>query len=112
MQVRIDRDSVCAGDDIEEHEELRRYEPQMKFGYVIQSILNSGFLPIFEGSSVAWVVVVDSKAIGVVCGQWSTPKLIINLDTPVHEACGAQPSTIHFQYHSGANADALFNGLS
>ncbi len=112
MRVQINRDSVCAGDDIEDHDELRRYEPQMKFGYVIQSILNSSFLPIFEGSAAAWIVVVDDKPLGIACGKWPKPKFTINPDAELRTVCAAQPSTIHFQYNCTEDPDSLFSALS
>ena len=111
MQVRINRDSVCAGDDVEDHDEMRRYEPQMKFGYVVQSILNSGFLPIYEGSNAAWIIVVDDKPIGVASGKWLKPKFTINPDTELRSVCVAQPSIIYFQYNCTEDPDILFNAL-
>ena len=98
MQLRIDRDSVCAGDDVEGHDELRRYEPQMRFGFVVQSILNSNFLPIFEKGTAFWVVSVDQRPIGVVCGKWEKPKFVVDADSELQSQCRGAPSTLYFPY--------------
>ena len=112
MQVRIDRDSVCAGDDVEAHDELRRYEPQMKFGYVVQSIIISDFLPIYEGSNAAWLISVDNKQIGVASGKWEKPKFTFNYDVELSSVCTGNPSTLYFHYHSEGEPEKLFESLS
>lgn len=112
MKLKINRDSVCAGDDIDDHDELRRYEPQMKFAFVIQSILNSGFLPIYEGSEAPWLISVDDKPVGVACGNWPKPRFTIDPDSPLQAICGTELSTVHFHYRCQEGAEALFASIS
>lgn len=112
MKVIIDRDSVCAGDDIDGHDEVRRYEPQIRFAAVVDYIIASGFLPSMDYPLHSWSVYVDDVPIAALSGNASIRHLLVEPAKELQNVCKAKDiATIYFKYHTNIGDRDLFLSL-
>ena len=49
MDMRLDRDSVAAGDDVEAHARELSVDPRRLFVSFLREIVSDGYLPLIEG---------------------------------------------------------------
>lgn len=56
MRVLIDRESVCAGDDVEPHELNMDVDDELNFKELFRYIINKNYLPKIWGNNVVWVM--------------------------------------------------------
>ena len=136
--ITADRDSVCAGDDIESHDRPFTAPLYAPVPELIRLATNACGLPSISGDKATWIVKAggsDGKPIAVVAQQWEEPRLLVPGTTTVQSifgehkltlflkylrrACGigtkngAQQHklTLFFRYWGQANPDLVFNAL-
>ena len=56
LTIRIDRDSVHAGDDLEPHMQSIAAGPGLSLGDLLQQIRSGGYLPGIAGGQAPWLV--------------------------------------------------------
>lgn len=113
MELIIDRDGVCAGDDVETHEELRRYQPQMKVGAVVYSIVASGFLPEMSRGQAFWQAYANGTHAADIPGDGSQIHLRVDPDTELHTLCDPHHRPrLEFKYCTGAATTTPADGVS
>jgi hypothetical protein len=101
MKIQIDRDSVSAGDDFDSHQELRRFEPQMKISAVIYYIIASGFLPRMNKDNASWKVLAGDTELAAINGDCSQIHLFVEPDTELQRVCSCESDArLDFKYSS------------
>ena len=56
MLVRLDRNSVAAGDDVYSHVVLREIDGRRPLERVVAELMRDGYLPRISGGSSCWVM--------------------------------------------------------
>lgn len=75
MNVCVTRDSVCAGDDVESHEQLVATPPADTLEGVLAAVLRTYVLPSIQGGHATWGAM-SGRPIAVVAQQWAAPRLV------------------------------------
>nr|WP_319393691.1 hypothetical protein [uncultured Desulfobacter sp.] len=92
VTVRITRDSVCAGDDVDSpHEETKTVHSFLD-PLILVSELYSGYLPGVSGVGHTWDCLLNGKIIASITNNGIDPK--------VSEIEWNENNQIHFVYHS------------
>ncbi len=75
MRVRVDRDSVCAGDDIDAHDLVLDLPDAETLDALVAAVLRAYALPQIEGGKATWCVA-SRQPIAVVAQQWASPRMV------------------------------------
>jgi hypothetical protein len=105
IDMRLDRDSVAAGDDVEAHARELSVDPRRLFVSFLREIVSDGYLPLIEGGHATWIVRTSRRGdpLAVLAQRrisWDPPTLIIEPSAEV-EAVG---SGLYFEYRAQAQA--------
>jgi hypothetical protein len=118
IDLAIDRDSVCAGDDCQSHAARLSVPPEMPLHEVIELAQRACPLARIAGGQATWLVDTQGcgeACIGVVAQQWATPKLLLDPATLAREIWssenGARPFVLYFRYWCQADPEAVFEAL-
>jgi hypothetical protein len=114
LTIRLDRDSVHAGDDMEPHVELLRVGEEMSIGGLLGQIQKAGFLPSISGGEATWIVKSSAdpdRPIGVVAQQWSEPGLLVPSRASLREHFGPSEPSLFFSYWCQANPHLVLAAL-
>jgi hypothetical protein len=108
VELRISRDSVAAGDDVDPHDRVIDVDGHTALGDIVASILGRNYLASIRGGEATWVVRAGRRgeALGVVAQQWATPRLLhpeAAITTLGHE--------LHFDYQAQNDPLAAFDAL-
>jgi len=112
INFAISRSSVCAGDDADApHSRSVAVSDTMPIKFVIQSILDSGYLAEISGGHATWIVELGSP-VAVVAQQWSKPRFLANPDSPISEFINdSKFKSLHFNYWVQQDPELVFNCL-
>lgn len=78
--IKVQRDSVCAGDDINApHEKIFKVEENWKVVDLLNYILSENYLVKIQGQDATWSVA-GPHPIAVISKQWDKPRMIISSD--------------------------------
>lgn len=114
LLITADRDSVCAGDDIESHDRPFTAPLYASVPELIRLATNACGLPGISGDKATWIVKAggrDGKPIAVVAQQWEEPRLLVPGTTTVQRIFGEHKLILFFRYWCQANPDTVFNAL-
>jgi hypothetical protein len=102
LLIQITRDSVCAGDDCDApHGRQMEVSELMPLKFVIQDILESGYLAKISGGRATWLIEIG-EPVGVVTQQWKDTHFFVNAGGPIGTFLKGK-SEIHFK-HEAQNA--------
>ena len=98
MQVRINRDSVHAGDDVEPHDEILHIADVETLDALVTSVLTAYALPLIAGGRATWCLT-SRRPIAVIAQQWSAPRLLSREARPIAD-CAIVDGIVrlHFTY--------------
>ncbi len=117
VAIRLDRDSVCAGDDVSSHRQYFGALPTESISTTIQTVLNKGYLASIRGGEAAWQIEViqdqgSATVIGIAAEQWETPKFKIDPSTSIKtlfpDGIGAR---LFFRYLQQVDPDRAFENI-
>jgi len=114
LSIRINRDSVHAGDDFESHAKTIDAGGSLSIGDFLCQ-LRGTYLPGIAGGEATWIVSAsgpNSNPIGVVAQQWREPRLRVPLSTSLGELFGSSPPTITFEYWCQKSPELVFSCIS
>jgi hypothetical protein len=96
VHLRLSRDSVAAGDDVESHDQDVDVDERRNLATFLQMTIRDGYLPIISGGKATWVAMSGrrGKPLAVVAAQWKSPQLVVDFGTEV----GAIGDSLHFRY--------------
>ena len=112
--IIADRDSVCAGDDIESHDRPCTAPLYASVPELIRLARNACGFPSISGGKATWIVKAggsDGKPIAVVAQQWKEPRLLVPGTTNVQSTFGEHKLILFFRYWCQANPNTVFNAL-
>src|SRR5688572_3624104 len=98
--LNVERDSVCAGDDIDApHAKRFPFQAKDTLAEALSAIVETGYLANIAGGKATWIVEAAGKAVAVVAQQWKSPKFLIDPTILVTECITpAIPRALFFRY--------------
>lgn len=104
IDVSVDRDSVCAGDDCEPHRVSINVPATTTLGAFLQTLRDSHFLASIQGGEATWGIEYRSsgttRSLGIVAQQWAIPRLLISPETLVADLMAGAEALLYFRYLS------------
>ena len=110
MRIRISRDSVAAGDDVDPHDHAVDAEGHTPLDRLVADLVASHYLPSIRGDEATWVLRAGRRGrfLGVVAQQWSAPRMF----GPELREIAALGNALHFEYRTQEDPAAVFDELS
>ncbi|MAP95198.1 MAG: hypothetical protein CMK07_09640 [Ponticaulis sp.] len=118
LKIHVDRDSVAAGDDVEQHKKTVSVRHSTDMLVMLSHLLVKYPLPQIAGGKATWIISRTSKfgtrfpydAIAVMAQQWNLPNLLASPDTAAHlDADGSM--TLYFKYMAQKSPDDVMSAL-
>ena len=110
LAIKVDRDSVCAWDDIHAPH-AKRYSFQAKdtLSDALSAILVAGYLLNIAGGKATWIVEATGKPVAVVAQQWGAPKFLIDPTSLVTDCITPKaPRALFFRYWCQVDPAVVF----
>jgi hypothetical protein len=96
ITLRVERDSVCAGDDADApHEKHFRLSADATLADTISVIIGEKYLASIAGGMATWIVE-SNKSLAVVAQQWDSPRFLVDWTTPIVECVPVDASKRRF----------------
>ncbi|MFZ6638393.1 hypothetical protein ACO0LL_01555 [Undibacterium sp. TC4M20W] len=114
LHIRIDRDSVHAGDDTVSHAENIAVPANTSLAALLEQIRMARFLPSISGGKATWVIESSGsqiKAIGVLAQQWQEPRVMIDASVGVAQHFAGQQPNLFFRYCCQSDPDTVYTQL-
>ena len=114
VMVRLDRDSVHAGDDCESHATCVHAAEESSIGSLLEKIRMAGFLPSISGGEATWIVKSPAdpgRPIGVIAQQWPEAQLLVPSETSLRELFGLSEPGLYFTYWCQASPGLVLAAL-
>ncbi|MFZ6731044.1 hypothetical protein ACO0LG_03885 [Undibacterium sp. Ji42W] len=114
LLIRIDRDSVHAGDDTVSHAENIAVPANTSLAALLEKIRMAKFLPSISGDKATWVIESSGsqiRAIGVLAQQWQEPRVTIDASVGVAQHFAGQQPNLFFRYCCQIDPDTVYTQL-
>lgn len=114
LLIRIDRDSVHAGDDTVSHAENIAVPANTSLAGLLEQIRMAKFLPSISGGKATWVIESSGsqiKAIGVLAQQWQEPRIMIDASAELAQHFAGQQPNLFFRYRCQIDPDTEYAQL-
>ena len=110
MKVRVDRDSVCAGDDTEPHAAVVTIADAESLEMAIRAVIAAYRLPSIAGGQATWCVSCDVP-VAVVTQQAPDPKFLPWVQFVTRCDPPREGLTVYFSYLAQLDPDLVFDVL-
>lgn len=106
MKLKLSRESVCAGDDCESHDEVIDINEKQRLEQALTEISNGPYLARIAGGHASWLALAgrDGRMLAVVAQQWDQPKWLVDSRWRLRKI----GTSIHFRYYAQVDPDELF----
>ena len=95
LEIRLTRDSVCAGDDVGAPHEKTVVSPSFLNPVALASSLSSGYLPVVSGIGHTWDCILNGKVVARISHDGTAA----TVDETRYDTC----NHVHFVYHSAGH---------
>ena len=111
LELTVDRDSVCAGDDIESHQQSFLIRQDYTLAQTLAAVLKSKYLPQVAGGCATWIVESD-RPLAVVAQQWPSPEFLVSPESRSIDCTAPKPCrSLFFRYWCQADPTVVVNCL-
>ena len=113
IELEVDRDSVCAGDDCQSHMALLSVSAETALIEVLKLAQKACSLAVIAGGNATWLIDTQGYGkgcIGVVAQQWAAPKLITEQNISAGQIWNGK-GTLFFRYWCQSNPNAVFEAI-
>ncbi|OWA37478.1 hypothetical protein B9G55_05335 [Saccharibacillus sp. O16] len=113
MIIRLERDSVCMGDDCTAPNAASlEIADAARLPELIGQIRKMYYLASIYGGKATWVLYQEQKPLAVVAQQWEEAKYLIDPGTRLFELfSGAASGDLRFAYRTQQDPDEVFRQL-
>ena len=114
-EIKINRDSVHAGDDMESHLVSITVDESTIIQDLLSQALTKCSLPSIYGGKATWFVYADTEPrryLAVVAQQWSNPKFLVQKTDSVVSVFTSFPESIIFRYWCQSDPDEVYDALA
>jgi hypothetical protein len=111
--LNVERDSVCAGDDIDApHAQRFAFQVKDTLAEALSAIVETRYLASIPGGNATWIVEAAGKPVAVVAQQWKSPNFLIDPTTLVAECISPEaPRGLFFRYWCQVDPAVVFECL-
>lgn len=103
IQVKLDRDSVCPGDDISSHYLEFEFDSTATISDILKKVRKINYLALIQGGKATWFILSKHTEIAIIKQQWSSPKFLIDKKTVIGDLSVEEGSvSFYFKYISTA----------
>jgi hypothetical protein len=110
MKVRVDRDSVSAGDDTDSHAAVVTIEDAATLETAIRAVVSAYRLPSIAGGQATWCVSCDVP-VAVVSQQSPEPRMLPWVQFVTRCNPPREGLTVYFSYLAQVDPDVVFDVL-
>ena len=113
IELEVDRDSVCAGDDCQSHMALLSVSAETALIEVLKLAQKACSLAVIAGGNATWLIDTlgyGKGCVGVVAQQWAAPKLITEQNISAGQIWNGK-GTLFFRYWCQSNPNAVFEAI-
>ncbi len=114
LVVQLDRDSVCAGDDVVSHVQPLQVDADATIGALLATIRRMRYLARIDGGQATWLIDAAGPGqgcIGVVAQQWHEARLTLPAATPLTDLL-RDPPCLYFRYWCQADPALVFAAVA
>ncbi len=114
IELEVDRDSVCAGDDCQSHMVSLSVSAETTLIEALNLAQKAGALAGIAGGNATWLIDTQGYGkgcVGVVAQQWAEPKLITEQNITVGQIWNGSKGTLFFRYWCQSNPNAIFEAI-
>jgi hypothetical protein len=114
ITASVDRDSVSAGDDCEEHAATFETSGATTLRDFVAQALQAAPLASISTGEATWLIDTDGAGkgcIGVAAQQWPAPRFLLDSNRTVEQHFGQRPPALYFRYWCQAAPEAVFSAL-
>lgn len=98
LEIVVDRDSVCAGDDVDSHARVLSVPAASTLRELLASLERDRFLPGIAGGQATWVITVHERPVGVIAQQWPAPELVVPSEETLARLFESEPPMLKLAY--------------
>jgi hypothetical protein len=112
MRMRLSRDSVAAGDDVESHDEIREVDPRRPLERLVRELHRDHYLASIQGGRATWIVRTSKNGealavFGTRYGDADTFRLVKRTGMDLSEV----GESLHFEFARHDDADSVLASL-
>lgn len=85
LKITLNRDSVCAGDDVESHRVEVEFEVKATIQDLVYRIKKTDYLAPISGGKATWILMNMGNEIAVLAQQWENAKYFLSETTLLSE---------------------------
>ena len=114
IELKVDRDSVCAGDDCQSHMAALSVPAETALTEVLNLAQKACSLASIAGGNATWLIDTQGYGkgcVGVVAQQWAEPKLTIEKNITAGQIWNSSKGTLFFRYWCQSNPNAVFEAI-
>lgn len=115
IKLKVDRDSVHAGDDMSSHEISVDVSEDISIEELLTHAAKKCILPTISGGMGTWFAYLElepKKYLGVLAQQWENPKLLVSSDVTLGSICSKTSAKLTFRYWCQADPSLVFKSLA
>jgi hypothetical protein len=111
--IRLSRDSVAAGDDLESHDQELEVDGRRPLARFVYDLVRDHYLPSIQGGNATWIVRTSRQGtvLGVVSTRYHDPQPLHFIDGR-HRDLSEVGGTLYFEYAAQRDPQEVFNNLS
>lgn len=111
LHLKIDRNSVCAGDDTDPHDIPLSLPASATVADLLTEVTRRHFLASISGGKATWLIMVPGfrrEPIGVAAQQWDAPQFVIAPETRLATLFGDGEPSVFFRYWEQSDPERVF----
>ena len=112
LKVTMERESVCAGDDVDApHGDSICIPQDCTLAQALDLIRNKGYLACIAGGHATWIAE-SSRPLAVMAQQWTSPRFLLAPETHLVECVELSGGrALFFRYWCQADPEVVFDCL-
>jgi hypothetical protein len=110
--ILINRESVCMGDDCENHELKIKINESTTLRELIINLINMRYLASIAGGKAVWVLKFHTQLLAVIAQEWNKPQYLVNANIKVYDLLNTcDKPELFFEYLMQINPNIVYQKL-
>jgi hypothetical protein len=111
MLIKVDRNTVAAGDDADPHAKTFDLPSGTSLADVVAHVLATHYLAAIRGGEATWILTAD-QTLGIVAQQWDEPRFLVDATRPIRDfSTDKHVVSLFFRYRGQNDPDKVFAHL-
>lgn len=112
IKVNIERDSVCAADDLQSHNKVNRFSIDEPIFNILSRIKNDYLPRNISGGKATWLIHINSSPIAIIAQEWDLPRIIIKSENIIRSYLKDKNEVeIYCEYLAQKNPELAYNEI-